>query len=48
VTKSYSTTLQRMTFDRFMIVLLLFNLDQTAATGATLQDLDMAYLDGDA
>jgi hypothetical protein len=37
-----------MTFGRFMIALLLRNLDQTAATGAALQDLDMAYLDGDA
>jgi hypothetical protein len=44
VTKSYGTTLQPMTFDRFRIALLLRNLDQPAA----LQDLHMAYLDGDA
>jgi hypothetical protein len=37
-----------MTFGGFMIELLLRNLDQTAVTGAALQDLDMAYLDGDA
>jgi hypothetical protein len=37
-----------MTFGRFMIALLLRSLDQTAATGAALQDLDMAHLDGDA
>ncbi len=51
VTKSYSTTLQPMTIDRFMIALLLRNLDQPAAeaaTGAALQDLRMACPDGDA
>lgn len=49
VTKSCGTTLQPMTFDRFMIALLLRNLDQTtAATAAALQDLHMDYPDGDA
>jgi hypothetical protein len=51
VTKSYSTTLQPMTIDRFMIALLLRNLDQPAAeaaTGAALHDLHIAYPDGDA
>ncbi|HYU67189.1 MAG TPA: hypothetical protein VEK09_10580 [Jatrophihabitantaceae bacterium] len=51
MTKPYSTTLQPMTFDRFMIALVLRNLDQAAAeaaTGAALRDLHMAYLDGDA
>ncbi len=37
-----------MAFDRFMIAVLLCNLDQTAATGVALQDLHMAYLHGDA